>query len=460
MIAAVLLWAGYTILAPYTGFRYRELWDWLALFGLFLPTLIVLLMRIRAPSRTRTLRYRVLRATLVIMLTAVLLWAGYTIFAPYTGFRGRDLWDWLNLTYGGLAIALVAWLFAQLVARDQDEGQVSPMVMAVAAVGVIGGLFLISYSLGLALRKGSLDIPPALLAAGGGALTAFLSNYVLQQLQARAQKEREEALERRRTQEAALDAYAEKISDLVTDGGLQEKSSNLAACQVAQALTAAILLRLDSEHKRRVLKLVHEMNLITKGKQNTLKLENAALYRANLREISLRRVDLSSVDLRAANLIGADLSDSDFSDADLRGADLRRADLSGVCLRRANLLPHDEGNPERWRRHFLEKRLDLSEENLPPPEQLTVTDLRESLLRKAQLCDAWLGGADIRDADLSGADLNGADLSGADLNRAIVTEEQLNECLSLKGATMPDGQEYEDWLKDEESSRKGAEENE
>jgi uncharacterized protein YjbI with pentapeptide repeats len=236
-----------------------------------------------------------------------------------------------------------------------------------------------------------------------------------------------------------LDKYAEKLSDLVLDGGLGQQPRNLAACQVAQALTAAILLRLDSERKRRVLKLVHEMGLITKGEHNILKLENAALFRANLRELSLRRVDLSRVDLRTTNLIGADLRESDLSEADLRGADLRRADLSGVYLRRANLLPYDEENPERWSRHFLEKNLNLSEEHLPPSEQLTVTNLREAVLSKAQLRDAWLAGADLRDADLSGADLSGADLSGADLNGAKVTEEQLKECLSLDSATMPDG---------------------
>jgi uncharacterized protein YjbI with pentapeptide repeats len=438
MVAAVIL-AGYTILIPFSGFAGRQIWDWLQLSSLFLPTIIVLLMRIRTPKRTRTLRGRALRATLVIVLIAVFIWAGYTVLEPISGFGERTLFDWLQLMYPGLALALIAWLIAQLVARDQDEGQVSPMVIAVAAIGILGGLFLISFGVFRALRTGSLGIPPALLTAGGGALTAFLSNYVLQKLRDQAQQEREEALERGRTQESALDKYAEKLSDLVLDGGLGQQPRNLAACQVAQALTAAILLRLDSERKRRVLKLVHEMGLITKGEHNILKLENAALFRANLRELSLRRVDLSRVDLRTTNLIGADLRESDLSEADLRGADLRRADLSGVYLRRANLLPYDEENPERWSRHFLEKNLNLSEEHLPPSEQLTVTNLREAVLSKAQLRDAWLAGADLRDADLSGADLSGADLSGADLNGAKVTEEQLKECLSLDSATMPDG---------------------
>jgi hypothetical protein len=35
----------------------------------------------------------------------------------------------------------------------------------------------------------------------------------------------------------------------------------------------------------------------------------------------------------------------------------------------------------------------------------------------------------------------------ADLTDAYVSEEQLNSAESLEGATMPNGQKYEDWLK-------------
>jgi uncharacterized protein YjbI with pentapeptide repeats len=52
---------------------------------------------------------------------------------------------------------------------------------------------------------------------------------------------------------------------------------------------------------------------------------------------------------------------------------------------------------------------------------------------------------------LSGANLSDADLSGADLSSATgVTNEELEqqaESNGLEGATMPNGQKYEDWLK-------------
>ena len=43
--------------------------------------------------------------------------------------------------------------------------------------------------------------------------------------------------------------------------------------------------------------------------------------------------------------------------------------------------------------------------------------------------------------------LDGAHLDGADLTNARVSEEQLREAESLEGATMPDGQKYEVWLR-------------
>jgi uncharacterized protein YjbI with pentapeptide repeats len=56
---------------------------------------------------------------------------------------------------------------------------------------------------------------------------------------------------------------------------------------------------------------------------------------------------------------------------------------------------------------------------------------------------AHLRDADLRDANLNGANLNGADLSGAE----GITFKKLKQPASLEGATLPNGQKYEDWLK-------------
>jgi uncharacterized protein YjbI with pentapeptide repeats len=54
-------------------------------------------------------------------------------------------------------------------------------------------------------------------------------------------------------------------------------------------------------------------------------------------------------------------------------------------------------------------------------------------------------GADLSDSNLSDANLTSADLSNAE---GITNKELQQQAASLKGATMPNGQKYEDWIKD------------
>jgi hypothetical protein len=73
-------------------------------------------------------------------------------------------------------------------------------------------------------------------------------------------------------------------------------------------------------------------------------------------------------------------------------------------------------------------------------------ELMNANLDNAKLIDTRLPGADLSDADLSDADLSGADLSGAILEGAEgVSCQQTEDAKSLEGATMPNGQKYEDW---------------
>jgi uncharacterized protein YjbI with pentapeptide repeats len=56
----------------------------------------------------------------------------------------------------------------------------------------------------------------------------------------------------------------------------------------------------------------------------------------------------------------------------------------------------------------------------------------------ASISAAWTGEVE----DLGDADLRDADLTEADLRGAIITDQQLAQCKSLKGATMPDGSKH------------------
>jgi hypothetical protein len=91
--------------------------------------------------------------------------------------------------------------------------------------------------------------------------------------------------------------------------------------------------------------------------------------------------------------------------------------------------------------------------------------LRDAILRWTNLKGANLKGANLEKADLAEADLSGADLSEtmylsrANLYRANlsgakgITDEELAERgpYSLGDATMPNGEEYGDWLKDKQA---------
>jgi hypothetical protein len=80
-----------------------------------------------------------------------------------------------------------------------------------------------------------------------------------------------------------------------------------------------------------------------------------------------------------------------------------------------------------------------------------------SLLSGIALNRADLSGADLSWADLSWADLSWADLSDADLTEARVSKRQLLTADFLEGATLPNGQKYEEWLKDKKAREEDRE---
>jgi uncharacterized protein YjbI with pentapeptide repeats len=299
---------------------------------------------------------------------------------------------------------------------------------------------------------------------------------------ARKQQERERAATLEHTQDEALAAYLDQMSNLMVDHDLskEHKNSNKSTIRrvitqartipivrkasaffgadekqetdqqktsvhreledhlrrVAQARTIAILLSLEAAHKRRPLKLVYELGLINRG-MSVLQLTNAGLDHASLSELSLRRANLRRADFRSTDLSGSDLSGSDLSLADMRGADLRRVNLRHANLRSVNFLPYDERDPERWNLHNLRK-LELRNENFCPRKlrlgnrrliftrrdgrltisELAMTNLGEATLIGAQLSNARMCGADLRDADLRNAKFRGADLRGTRLKGA------------------------------------------
>jgi hypothetical protein len=158
---------------------------------------------------------------------------------------------------------------------------------------------------------------------------------------------------RERAQDAALQVYLEKMSELLIDEKLHREHRRYADTRVtARARTLAVLSQLNGKRKRTVLLFLREARLINKqshvrdGRKiypRIVGLRNADLSGAHLRDAQLRSSDgKEAISLEGADLRGADLRNAVLRGADLRGADLRGADLRGTDLRDVDLGVLDE----------------------------------------------------------------------------------------------------------------------
>jgi Pentapeptide repeats (8 copies) len=219
----------------------------------------------------------------------------------------------------------------------------------------------------------------------------------------RQQRERELEIAERRTQDEALQAYLDVMSQLLTDEKRPLRRAQIgdSLSSVARARTLTVLPRLDGGRKGRVVQFLYEAGLIAKGRPI----------------LDLLRADLRGADLNGAGLRGADLNGAHLSGADLRGADLKWADLS-------------------------------------------FADLSGADLRRVDLLNAVLSGTVLRGADLRRASLRGAQGRTVEQLRAAKSLEEatMPDGKILRGEANPDGPTFDEWVKDRKD-RKGDAEN-
>lgn len=286
---------------------------------------------------------RILIGACLAIIVLELALLGY--FANWTGFAGKTLWEWLDLL----------------------------IVPAVIAVG--------AYWLNRQERQAEREAEKR-----------------------RAETEREIAAERER--ENALQAYLDRMTELMLNGQLRTSESSSDVRDVARACTLTVLRTLDSKRKGFLLRFLYESDLIDNNEAGPIVclsgadlsraelgwagLKQADLHASVMKEVNLSHSFLSKANLRLVKLCGAKLESAFLRDADLRGTDLHNANLH-------------------W------------------------ADLRGADLRRASL----------RDANLNESKLEDTDLSWANLRCAEVTDEQLAQTKSLRGATMPDGNRYD-----------------
>jgi len=293
-------------------------------------------------------KWRVLSGIAIIVVLIALIIKGYSL--DWTGFNGhnksgKSLWDWMQLLFIPVVLAVAGFWFnhrerkaAELRAENERKAE-----------------------------------------------------------ELRAKAEQKIALDNQR--EAALQAYLDRMAELLLEKNLRKSEMSDEVRSVGRARTLSVLPQLNGLRKRILIQFLHEADLLS--------------------IISLRNADLSNAILSFGDLKGTDLFN-----VNLTGADLKRARLSGIDLQNS----------------YLNKA------------KLCEADLSGSNLSHAELIKANLSGANLRGTNLSGANLKRAVLRGVDLSEtylyevdlrgADVTDEQLEKAKSLKDAIMPDGSKH------------------
>jgi uncharacterized protein YjbI with pentapeptide repeats len=290
------------------------------------------------------------------------------------------------------------------------------------------------------------------------------------------QRERDEAVENHQAQDNAIQAYLDQMSDLLVDRHLRSLPKGSDIHRLAEAKTVEVLLGLDSERKRRPLKLVYGLGLIMNRSHTAerdgalldlenlslnnpdtgekdgalLDLENLSLDHADLTELSLRDACLRFADLRGADLQGSDLRGADLGYADLRGANLTNADLSAANLSGANLLPYDEHEPAKLSLHnlkdhplpsdnYLRSLAKLQEERFRGLPRRLTRRVKNRLLRRKPVTFT-----NLTDTKLAGANLTGAILANADLShtRGSLDRKQIERAIGNDKTKLPDSDEF------------------
>jgi uncharacterized protein YjbI with pentapeptide repeats len=276
---------------------------------------------------------------------------------------------------------------------------------------------------------------------------------------AEQERENDREIARNRNEEAELQTYFDRMSELMLTHKLHpqperdenegiDTTYNETASTIARARTLAVLRSIkDPVRKGSVVRFLYESGLI-QGEENALvKLHEADLQGANLEKIRLTNANLEGTNLQGANLRRsllnkAILAWAHLEGAELIGTDLHKAHLQGVRLQGANLCGAHLDNASLGRASlqgaylqgaYLHKA-DLTEANLERAH-LEEANLREVQLDKSILREVHLQGADLIGADLYGTNMEKADLYRARLHKAHLLVAYLREA-NLRGTSL------------------------
>jgi uncharacterized protein YjbI with pentapeptide repeats len=195
-----------------------------------------------------------------------------------------------------------------------------------------------------------------------------------------------------RQENATLDNYLDRMSDLLLSHRLTALRGNESGPvrTIIGIRTLAAMLRLDDARNAILMQFIRSSHLFPlinfQGANLTgIKLGGTSLPGINMYNANLSRANLSHASLYEAQLISANLRDAILISTNLEYSNLSNASLPGARLSHASLFD---------------------------------ANLNGATLTGAHLNGTNLGGAKLVGASLDGANLSGANLGGADLSRA------------------------------------------
>ena len=218
-----------------------------------------------------------------------LIFAGYS--TPWTGFQAKTLWDWMELL-----------------------------------------------------------IIPFVLAVGAFFLNRTERAIEREAVQKRAELEREIAKDRQ--QEAALQAYFGRMSELLLKEKLRTTKKKEVR-DVARTLTISAMRGLDKDRNNQIVQFLLEANLASEKTSifAGTKMNGIDLSDVNFDNVNLENIDLSysilqgtrfeKANLRGARLVMVDMKYSNFTDANLSKVDFLGSDLSNAVFLNTNMQDSD-----------------------------------------------------------------------------------------------------------------------
>ena len=321
----------------------------------------------------------------LILLGYAAVWTGFGEYISETGEfrRGKTLWEWLELVLlplviAGTATALAVWKWRS----DRRQAALQ-----------------LEHDREVAWRKVEAELQMADLRKD--------SHREAAELQGRTER----IIAKDHLHEDTLNAYLNRMSELVLERGLLSSDPDDEVRIMARARTLTALAGMDSERKGTILEFLYSAKLINLSDSVGDLMLQVDLVDAKRPPVDLKQADFSGAYLAAVSLKGADLQE-----VDLRMADLRACDLSGANLRGA----------------------DLSDADLTGA-RLVQANLREANLKDADLRSADLTGAVLKGSQMLGAQLTETEMGKSDLTAAALTTQQLKQAKSLSGATLRDG---------------------